>query len=286
MKQQNIQHVSDTSLWVAVYRHKESIRKDALFNDPYADQLSGEFGKNLAAKMINSKYTEWNVIIRTYLIDKFINELIADGVDTILNLGAGLDTRPYRMNLPAHVNWIQVDFPHIIEYKQKILINEKPSCKLESVKIDLSDEALRRSLFSRVNEQSKKVAVLTEGLIPYFTPEQVKELATDLRQQDKFRYWILDYYSTQVQKYLKSRRANKAMGNAPFQFFVPDYFDFFKKLKWQMKQIEYLPEVSKKLNREIPMPLIGKIFTYLFQPKDPKYFQYSGYVILAPDESR
>ena len=42
----------------------------------------------------------WYVVIRTIIIDDLINQAISQGVDTVLNLGAGLDTRPYRMQLP------------------------------------------------------------------------------------------------------------------------------------------------------------------------------------------
>ena len=36
----------------------------------------------------------WSVVIRTVIIDDYIRQAIAAGVDTILNLSAGLDTGP------------------------------------------------------------------------------------------------------------------------------------------------------------------------------------------------
>ncbi|PRC60941.1 hypothetical protein C6A85_14430, partial [Mycobacterium sp. ITM-2017-0098] len=38
---------------------------------------------------------------RTKTIDDIITKAISDGCDRVLNLAAGLDTRPYRLNLPA-----------------------------------------------------------------------------------------------------------------------------------------------------------------------------------------
>ena len=40
-----IRNVSDTALWVAIYRAMESERPDALFQDPYARRLGGERGQ-------------------------------------------------------------------------------------------------------------------------------------------------------------------------------------------------------------------------------------------------
>src|SRR6476661_5652178 len=94
-----IENVSDTSLWVAYYRAKESERPDALFKDPLAKVLIGERGKQIAEGLAFrlGQYTEYSVITRTLIIDEYINEAVKEGVDTIINLGAGMDTRPYRM---------------------------------------------------------------------------------------------------------------------------------------------------------------------------------------------
>jgi len=37
----------------------------------------------------------WAIVIRTCIIDDYIRLAVAQGIDTVLNLGAGLDTRPY-----------------------------------------------------------------------------------------------------------------------------------------------------------------------------------------------
>ena len=113
--------------------------------------------------MPNSRIVGWTVVIRTRIIDDFILSAIGEGVDTVLNLGAGLDTRPYRMNLPASLHWIEADYPHLIEYKESQLAHETPRCHLERVEIDLADRPARQKLFSRVNAQANRILVLTEG---------------------------------------------------------------------------------------------------------------------------
>ena len=75
----------------------ESSRSDALFHDPLAAGLAGERGLRIARTRPDGA---WVVAIRTGLIDAFIRSAISSGIDTVINLGAGMDTRPYRMDLP------------------------------------------------------------------------------------------------------------------------------------------------------------------------------------------
>jgi len=66
-------------------------------------------------------------------------------MDTVVNLAAGLDTRPYRMALPAALHWVEVDLAGILDYKEEILADEKPVCRLDRVRLDLGDAGARRS---------------------------------------------------------------------------------------------------------------------------------------------
>src|SRR5690349_17472250 len=115
-----VSHVSDTALWVATYRAMESERPDALFHDPYARLLAGERAETILATLPKAKTWAWPMIVRTAVLDQLILEAVErKGVDTVLNLAAGLDARPYRLALPPELRWIEVDFPDVIAYKQE-----------------------------------------------------------------------------------------------------------------------------------------------------------------------
>lgn len=64
-----ITHISDTALWVAVYRAMETKRKDALFHDPYAEILAGDRGKRIIENMKDGKTSAWSMIVRTVVIE-------------------------------------------------------------------------------------------------------------------------------------------------------------------------------------------------------------------------
>ena len=95
-----ITHVSDTARWTALHRATESARADALFADPLAERLAGDHGRAIVANVPRSTRNGWWLIARTKIIDDVIARSIAEGCDRMLNLAAGLDTRPYLLDLP------------------------------------------------------------------------------------------------------------------------------------------------------------------------------------------
>src|SRR5215472_12797873 len=124
MTQPLIRSVSDTARWVAYHRATESDRPDAIFRDPYARRLAGERGELIGRKLYENS---WAIATRTYLFDNAIRGLLSrEPLDMVLNLAAGLDSRPYRLELPPSLQWIEVDLPEIVSGKQQLLANEKP----------------------------------------------------------------------------------------------------------------------------------------------------------------
>ena len=65
-----MREISQTALWVAVYRARESERPDAAFRDPYARLLAGERGEEMARSIQFSEQNEWSFLARTHLFDK------------------------------------------------------------------------------------------------------------------------------------------------------------------------------------------------------------------------
>ena len=62
-----------------------------------------------------------SVVARTALIDDWITTCASEGRTQLVVLGAGYDTRPYRMPLPSSLRWVEVDLPDILDYKEEIL---------------------------------------------------------------------------------------------------------------------------------------------------------------------
>lgn len=279
-----IRDVSDTAIWVAQYRAEESERPDALFRDPLARLLVGERGPAIARSMgRSSRYTAWTLVTRTLIIDEYILQAIRDGVDAVVNLGAGLDTRPYRLELSPSFLWVEADYPHMIEYKEKMLQEHMPRCRLQRAGVDLSDAATRRSFLAKVAPGARRILVLTEGVVPYLTETQVAELAEDLKSQPRFSGWIVEYFSARVYPYLKRVAQSSAMRNAPFQFFPPDWDEFFLQHGWRRDKAQYFFDAGERCNRKMPIPWWARLLVRLSSERALQQMRSSmGYLLLTP----
>lgn len=275
-----IETVSDTAFAVAYYRAEESQRSDALFRDPLASLLAGERGKEIADAMPVPRMARQMVVIRTCIIDAYIQTAIANGANTVLNLGAGLDTRPYRMDLPESLVWIEADYPHVIEFKGQQLCNEKPHCQLERIALDLANIEERRRMLTNVNARASKLLVLTEGVIAYLSVDEVASLANDLRTLDRACYWIVEYSSPELVRYRQKRRMRRGMENAPFKFTPSDWLGFFEQHGWRLTDLKYLVEEAKRLQRPITFPLLVRIRSLFVSGEQRKKFL--GYCLFQP----
>jgi methyltransferase (TIGR00027 family) len=114
-----ITHVSDTARWTALHRATESARPDALFSDPLAERLAGEQGRAIVDNVPWTDRSGFWLVARTKIIDDAIAAALAHGCDRVLNLAAGLDTRPYRLVLPPDLTWIEATYPSCSRKKRR-----------------------------------------------------------------------------------------------------------------------------------------------------------------------
>jgi methyltransferase (TIGR00027 family) len=282
-----IQDVSDTAFWIAHHRAQETERRDALFRDPFAARLAGERGRRISAAMPTSRFAAWTVALRTRIIDDYIASALGAGVDTVLCLGAGLDARPYRLALPPDLRWIEADYPHVIDYKEDILRQETPACRLERVRIDLADAVERRKLLDRVDASSQGVLVLTEGVLPYLSNNDAASLADALHSMRHARFWIVDYLSALAVRFRRRKRVSRAMQNAPFKFAPADWLAFFQRHGWRVKELRYYPEEAARYARPVPLPLVARLMLSVSRLwRDGKrregFRRFGGYAMLEP----
>ena len=262
-----VRNISDTALWVAHYRAQETERPDAHFRDPYARALAGERGREIAKAQKFGDRNSWSFVTRTVLFDRFIADEVHAGADLVVNLAAGLDTRPYRMDLPASLRWVEIDLPGIFDYKETILKDARPRCRLERVRLDLADESARRQRFAEIAAGARRAVVVTEGLLIYLDPPQVASLARDLHAIPAAQAWIVDIASPGLVK-MMSRRGGEmiASAGAPFKFAPEDGAEFFTASSWRAADVASLLKAGAKLHR---LPPLLRFFALFPDPRKP-----------------
>jgi methyltransferase (TIGR00027 family) len=243
-------------MWTAAYRAKESERRDAIFNDPYARRLAGQRGFDIA-KAINSPMVRGGVVLRTAGVDREMLAAIREtGCDTVLDLAAGLDTRAWRLPLSPELRWIDVDLPGLLDYKESVMGDAAPACRHKNVRLDLADRAGRRELFAHVAAESTSVVVLTEGLLSYLEPEMVGELAADLHAHPEFVAWITELSGNQVLSSVRNAGDGFRPDDAKARFAPIEGTAFFVPYGWE--EVSYLDLFmeSASLGRD---SLLGRI---------------------------
>lgn len=245
-----VRNISDTALWAAYFRAEETKRPDALFRDPYAEKLSGGKGQEIARTIPEGQAHSWAWVARTYLCDQLIRKEIENGADLIVNCAAGLDARPYRMELPAALRWVELDLPGILAYKTEKLAGEKPRCVLERIEADLANGEERRRVLAEVGGKGKRGIVLTEGLLIYLSPEDVGAFARDLAGVTSLQRWILDIASPGLLRMMQ-KSAGKLLEKvgAPFRFGPAQGPAFFEPHGWEPIQVQGLLKVAAKFGR-------------------------------------
>ena len=278
-----IENVSDTARWVAVYRAMETARPDAIFRDPFAERLAGERGRQIVGEMKQGRQMAWAMIVRTAVLDEMILDRIANGgVDTVINLAAGLDTRPWRLPLPPTLQWFDVDLPEMTAYKADAMRGEKPVCRYEAIAADLTSDATRDELLRRLGGVARTALVVTEGLLIYLAPAQVESLARALHAQLSIRWWIADIANPRLLEWMnKSWGKNVAAGNAPFRFAPADSAAFFGSVGWRERIFRSSMEEGHRLKREMRRMWLWRFLSRFAPPARREEFRrMAGYLLL------
>mmetsp|Transcript_64892 Transcript_64892/g.156852 ORF Transcript_64892/g.156852 Transcript_64892/m.156852 type:complete len:286 (+) Transcript_64892:72-929(+) len=191
---------NDSAMMLAYERALETSRPDALFQDRFATVLAGHKGKELS-DMFGSccssfDFGDWPefhkvwAAVRTKFIDDTIAKHAASGkFPQLVNLGAGFDTRPYRLECYqafTHGSF-EVDMETINANKAKVLEEflgqPPPHCsQVRSVNLDLLDgEATLSAELQKASFDAAQPAIfLAEGLVQYLGDEGRWKLVRDV----------------------------------------------------------------------------------------------------------
>ncbi|MCV7381310.1 SAM-dependent methyltransferase [Mycobacterium alsense] len=256
-----ITHVSDTARWTALHRATESARPDAVFTDPLAGRLAGEHGRAIVSRVPRSTRNGWWLVARTKIIDDAIADAIADGCDRVLNLAAGLDTRPYRLELPPDFTWVEADLPKLLEEKTALLADQAPRCRLTHTAVDLADPQARGAFLDEALRGATRALVLTEGLSMYLDDGDIASLSAAIKRPE-VAWWMIDFAGPGLKKMMNKKMAGM-LQNAPFKFAPENGLAFFEGLGWRVVDVQPLYLAAHRLHR---LPLYMRPLTWLPEP--------------------
>jgi len=132
---------------------------------------------------------------RKRYIDQKLVEALANGIEAVLILGAGLDTRAYRLPPLSSLPIYEVDLPQIIAYKEskiRQILGAVPGY-VRLVPIDFDRQELAQVLASHGYSSSQKSFVIWEGVTQYISATAVSSVFTFLASLEPASRLIFTY---------------------------------------------------------------------------------------------
>lgn len=252
-----IRRVSDTAFWTAGIRAREQTRAAPAYIDPLAAFLSGDKGRQISQRLAHATEIDWGVSMRTVSIDRMVQAAVAAGADSVLSIGAGLDARPYRLELPRHLVWVEADLPEIIEFKNAKLADVAPRCGVERVAADLVSASGRRRMLSRIIGGFRSTLIIAEGVLPYLSGQEVAALASELHDETHATEWIVDFDAGGLDWGPGCRRELRAV---PRRFQFPHLLAFLRFSGWEAATQIGTGEEAQRLERPYPLRLPRSLF--------------------------
>ncbi len=179
-----------TALGLAASRTVESTRADRLISDPLARAFFEAAGTSLPMRLdwpgAGEAVTDTERLhlhgsryigLRTRFYDDLLLRAAHSGLRQAVLIGAGLDTRAFRLPLPTDFHVIELDRIGVLDWKQTVLEAQAatPSCRRSWIGTDLRDD-WSAELTRRGFDAAQPAAFIAEGLLPYLTPEEQRRL--------------------------------------------------------------------------------------------------------------
>jgi len=178
---------------MALFRAVETAEppRRRLFDDPYAEALLTDHLKSLAALArapIAGRLATWfldigwprtrsSAVIRTRLIDDLARQAIHGGARQAMLLGAGFDSRPYRLDELRGVPIFEVDHPATQTAKRGRLqarLGDLPA-NVRFVPVDFETDDLESILKHAGFDTSVPTLAIWEGVLSYLTSAAVEQ---------------------------------------------------------------------------------------------------------------
>ncbi len=185
----SLSSLASTASWTAAVRAMENLRPDRLFEDPWAQALAGDVG----AAWISGRTPESVVpiVLRTRFFDDFLSRVTGEHrVRQIVLVGAGMDTRAFRLAWPAGTTIYELDQAAVLESKERVLeaAGVRPGCRRSVIHADLT-QPWTRPLLEAGYAPTERSGWLLEGFLFYLPSETVPALlgqVTDLTAESSW----------------------------------------------------------------------------------------------------
>ncbi|WP_319597724.1 SAM-dependent methyltransferase [Streptomyces sp. ID01-9D] len=269
MNMPEVSTAARTSLWTAAARARENERPDRLFHDPFAAHLAGRTGSTLLKQFTPSDSAmaaNPYIPVRTRWYDDFLD---ASELLQVVVLGAGMDTRAFRLGWPDGTVVFEIDDAALLDSKTERLASAgapAARCDRRVVGSDLADDWSGR-LLSAGYDPAVPTAWIAEGLLFYLPEALARDVVSHARRLSATGSALAaDVLSARLlasPSSAESLRRLREMGH-PWQFGTDHPAEFLQECGWRTAETATPAEVSARYGRPMPAPPTGARYPHSY----------------------
>ena len=210
--------------------------KDPILRDPWAEEAMQHIDYDLSKQLTGvASWSIWKdigptiIASRAATFDLLTTRFLADHPDaTVLHVGCGLDSRVFRLNPPASVQWFDVDYPDVIAFRRQLFPERDSAYHMIGAQLD----DLR---WMEDVPREKPGLFIAEGVLMYLSEAEVKALLNEVVDHFPGGQMIFDVVHPFI---LKSAGSNVGGTGATYKWSLDDPQD--------IKQLEPKLELIKE----------------------------------------
>lgn len=239
--------ISKTAFYCCGVRMQDADRSNPVCNDIYAKTFMNEDGLQILETFKDEEKTNTSSVARHRIIDDLLRqELLAKPDLTVVIIGAGFDSRAYRLKGGT---WVELDEPQVIAYKNDRLPVSNSENELHRIPIEFSTDSLQEKLSSFATRNP--VVVVIEGVFIYLEEDTIRQLLQTLRRVFPQHKLICDLMSKDFFEGNAKTVHEKITGmGTSFKFTVVKPDAIF--LENGYRRVEEIPIVEKAVVFEAP----------------------------------
>ena len=175
--------VPETMLWTLHNRASEAAKPRGLLRDPRCVEIYRAIDYDYERSFGQAGPSH---AVRSAIFDRLVQEFLAAFPDAaIVNLGEGLETQRYRVDLPPAATWMSVDVPEAIAVRERFI---EPDERHRHVPLSALDPAWIAEI-----PEDRPVFVTAQGLFMYLQPEALAELLQRLAERRPATHLAFDH---------------------------------------------------------------------------------------------
>ena len=214
----SLSNLSETLLTPLYARALEGQRKNPHFRDPYAEKIIKTLAPRYQAHQ-KSKMNRWGCAARTILIDRRVQAYLKKFPQaTVINLGAGLDARYYRVDT-GQLQWVNIDLAEVMALRAHFFPEEE---RVQNISASVFARDWKAQLAT-----SEPVLIIAEGLLMYFTEAQIRTLFQEIHFYFPQATLVLELMSASFLK-MQKLHANVKLNQITFKWGLHQAADFSK----------------------------------------------------------